>query len=80
MEIIGTFSSYEMFVVLNFDPSLKCCKRMGHSGPLAIVFMGRLELGIYCGNVYGKISAAPLIILSSVYCNTLMFSYVPPQR
>ena len=33
-------------------------RKLGNSRPLAIAFMGR-------GNVYGKISAVPLMILSS---------------
>ena len=33
-------SSDEIVVGLNFDHSLKCCKRMGNSRPMATEFMG----------------------------------------
>ena len=39
------------------------------SGALPIALRGPgLELGIYHSNVNGKTSAAPVIILNSVYC------------
>ena len=63
MEIIRAQPD-EILVVLNFDPCLKCCKRMGISRPLNL---WAVELGVYCSNVYGKISAIPLIILNSVF-------------
>ena len=50
---------------VNFDPSFKFYRRMGNSRPLAIECMGR-GTG-YSSNVYGKISAVPLIFLSSVF-------------
>ena len=31
----------EILVVSDFDPSSKCCKRMGNSWPLVFEFMGR---------------------------------------
>lgn len=56
-------SSSEILVVLNFDPSLKCRKRMEiflRSNLLTV------ELDMYWRNVYGKKTDATVHILSSV--------------
>ena len=58
-------SCLETVLDSSFNASSKCCKRMEQCLPLVIGFMAA-ELGTYYNIVYGKISFAPLNILSSV--------------
>ena len=64
----------EIVVVVNFDPSTKCCKtKKGSSRSTLWAF----ELSIYISNACGKISAAPLNSLSSALSLAQkLFSYI----